>query len=165
MPTITLSEAIAVLKQRQNKFHRLLNRMERQVKQYFDPSVTPEKQDEYNALKEQFIQDAVQRFEEAEAEAKQVMTELRELKTVINKANVDRDQVKRLTEHRFIKERLKNCMNMLGEGRYTRGSNSDIVDAIDVQARIDELEKEKNKLDKHIQHTNHQTEVSISFTP
>lgn len=161
----TLSEAIALLQQKENKFFRINDRIERLSQETFSPEVKPETQEQFEQREAEFIREQVDRIRELEEERSKLVDQIVELKTVINEANVAEGQVSRLTERRFVKERLKHYMEILdGSDLLRRASNRKIVDSSGLHDRVDELETEKNELDKAIQHTNHTTEVSLSFT-
>jgi hypothetical protein len=167
MTKITLNEALAQAKQKENEIYRLFQQRATIIDAPFDQTERMGKKEEYTAAEfkkhhDAFLQDKKKELATIE---KQLAIKIKETITIrnkVNQANVTSGLDKKLIEMKWLRIRLDHQMKSLEHGKSIYRMLGDTgQNTLGLDAQLNELEKQKSQLDSEIQQINHTTQIEV----
>jgi len=148
-----LSEALAESKRIEGEMMRLMAQRDSVVQQEFN---LPDGTDVAVAakLRADFVHHKAEKMIELTGQIKYLMVNLIDYKVRLNKRNVELGIDVKLQQMKLLRLELSKLMGMLKGKRYHDALSQDTIEALDLNNRIKELERDKGKLDAEIQSLN-----------
>lgn len=172
MKEMTLSEAVSLAKQEENKVYKLTQVRKSIVNEGFDEVEYLGRKEEfsaeeYNEKRKEFLKQKKEKMDEVQSDITDSIEKVITLRNTINKKNIEIGQDMNLIRMKWLRVQLDNLMKEVGynQGRLSsyHSVDSDNYESLGIGERINELEKEKNELDNKIQKLNHTTKISVDL--
>lgn len=168
---MTLSEAIASAKHKENEVYKQTQLRKSILLQPFDEKKYLGQQEEYtaeefNKHKEDFNFKKKEKITQTEEKIKAEIEDVIRIRNAVNKKNIEIGQDSNLIRMKWLRIQLDNLMKDVGTKKKRMWDedsfiNREMYEELGLGLRLKELEMEKNELDAKIQKLNHTVEIEL----
>lgn len=158
-----LSQALAEVKSIESEILRKISRRDEIISENFSPKgweIEGKKAAEIKKMQDKFIKDQKKKIEDLSKDIEQLKDQLFNLKTKINKKNIELGLDEKIAKVKWLRIELSKLQERIKPDSFSlSSSNLSYVEELGVMDLIKQLEQRKIKLDSEIQNENIRNEL------